>query len=683
MIIQGTRLGAFAGANGQYEIWGIEQGTVSLRVSLVGYAPLDTSVLIISDDSLLLDFSLHPEHVEAEAVVVTGTRTIRNIEDVPVRVEAIPQEEVEEKLLMTPSSVAMLLNESTGMRVQTTSATSNAANLRIQGLGGRYTQLLVDGVPAFGGLSAGFGLTQLLPLNLRQVEVIKGATSALYGADAIAGVVNFLTKEPKAEPELSALLNGTTQRGIDAAAFYSRPLEPFGFTAFVSGNRQPLVDVDNDGYADVAAFERISGASKLYYGTQNELQVRLGIGWLSENRHGGSVHPGSSGGYTEEIKTRRLDLSTQLDWHVSQDAFFLLKVAGAQLERDARYGLVPFRGTQRFFSADAQYSVLLERHTLLFGGAAGLDEFDDRTPDLPAQRDYHFVTPGLFIQDEFAFADRWTLLASVRLDRHSEFGTFLTPRFSLMYRPTPLLTLRVGGGSGFKAPTIFVEEAEENGLENVRPLGNVRAETAKSLSFDVNYRTVLGEATAALNTALFLTNLEASLIADDDSLAADVVFLRNAFGPLLSRGGEMSAKFTYGNFKLSIGYTYLFATQEDRGIRAETALNPRHSAGGVLVWESEEHQAKAGVEVYWTGRQRVERNPYRTLSPAYWITGVIAEKGFGHLRVFINFENIFDTRQTRFEPIAIGSAQSGGIITLPIYAPLEGRVVNGGLRYVL
>jgi iron complex outermembrane receptor protein len=101
------------------------------------------------------------------------------------------------------------------------------------------------------------------------------------------------------------------------------------------------------------------------------------------------------------------------------------------------------------------------------------------------------------------------------------------------------------------------------------------------------------------------------------------------------------------------------------------------------MWENSRDALKIGLENYWTGSQRLERNPYREYSPAYWVTGLIAEKGFGHFRVFLNLENIFDTRQTRYEPIYVGDLQQGTVRTLPIYAPLEGRVINGGIRFII
>lgn len=688
ILIVGTNIGTTTDSGGRFFVDRLDAGSYEFRFSFVGYESVERKFNVTANDSVWLPILLISGHIEAELVVVTGTRTLRSIADVPVRVEAIPEEEVEEKLLMTPSNVAMLLNESTGMRVQTTSAAASTANLRIQGLSGRYTQILNDGIPSLGGLSAGLGLTQLIPLDLRQVEILKGAISTLYGADAIAGVVNFLPKVPGEISETSLLVNGTTQQGFDAAGFYSERFGETGVSLLSSHNRQERYDVDSDGFADVAQFERTTMTPKIQHQFSDELAVRLALGIMDEQRIGGAmdetyVSGSSAPPYTEKISTRRIDAISHIDWRPSPDQALSVKLAWLRSQRDASFGLTPFHAEQNVVFGDAQFSLDRAEHHFLFGSTFRVDDFEDRTLGIPAQRSFHASVNSLFVQDEIRALETLTFLIGGRLDFHSALGSFFVPRVSVMYRPLPSLTFRLGGGSGYKAPTIFVEEAEEAGFRNVRPLTNAGAEKAQSASFDLNWRGILGPITVDLNSALLFTNVDNALIADEDSLLADVVYLRNSNGKTRSLGAEYSMRLTYGDVKFSVGYTYLYATQEDNAQTYELELNPRHSIGLVTVWENHEQHLKMGLENYWTGHQRVQRNPFRTTTPAYWITGFIAEKGFGNFRFFVNFENIFDTRQTKYEPIFVGNLGTGNIRTLPIYGPLEGRVINAGIRFIL
>ena len=133
--------------------------------------------------------------LEETVTVVASTRTDKRLEDQPMRVEVLAREEIEEKMLMTPGDIVMMLNEMGGMRVQATSPSLGAASVRIQGMRGRYTRVLSDGLPLFGEVG-GLGLLQIPPMDLGQVEVIKGVASALYGAGAMGGVVNLLSRRP-------------------------------------------------------------------------------------------------------------------------------------------------------------------------------------------------------------------------------------------------------------------------------------------------------------------------------------------------------------------------------------------------------------------------------------------------------------------------------------------------------
>lgn len=692
VLVAGTSIGAVTGETGEFVLPPVPPGEYVVTVRLVGYADAETTVAVGAGQAVAVTILLEESHAEMEEVVVTGTRTVRSLADVPVRVEVIPEEEVEEKLLMAPSSVAMLLNESTGMRVQTTSGASNTANLRIQGLGGRYTQLLTDGIPNFGGLSSGFSITQIPPLNLRQVEVIKGAVSTLYGPDAIGGVVNFLTKAPPAAgADLSGLLNGTTASGYDAAFFRgARELDWFGYTVFASGNTQEFHDADDDGFADIADYDRLSVSPQFWFTVDGDADLRAGFAYLTEDRKGGWTNEGpwpASGPppYEEAVSTRRWDGSAEFNLRLPGERSLTVKAAGAQLKRDARYGDSPFEATQDFVYADAQFvQPAGEGHTLLAGAAFSLEEFADRTPGLPESRSYVHRTPGLFAQAEWRLGERWSALTGARADFPNDLGAFVTPRVSLKFSPAPGLTMRAGAGGGFKTPTIFVEEAEEAGFRNVRPIAGLGAERAVSGSFDVTWSTVLGaDVPFTLNGAVYLARLTATVVPDEDSIAAGgVVAFRNATGPLEARGAELSVRTGYGDLKVFLGYTFIYATRDDLGTVAELSLNPRHSAAAVLFYEGHESGLKIGFETYWTGRQRLERNPYRSTSPDYFITGLLAEKAFGVLRLFVNFENIFDTRQTRWDPIVAGGYDRASYRPVPVYAPLEGRVVNGGVRVV-
>ncbi len=673
-------------SDGTFILRSLQIGLHTITINAIGYQSVTLS-MTLSDDSLYLPMILHPLHTEGDEVVVTGTRTTRSIADVPVRVEVIPEEEIQEKIMMEASSVSMALSETPGIRVQTTSATSNSANIRIQGLQGRYTQILVDGIPNLGGLSAGLGITQMPPLNLRQIEIIKGASSVLYGADAIAGVVNFLTKLPQEHEDFSALINVTNQKAQDLAVYYANTINDLGFTLFSSYDHQSIYDVDGDNFSDIAGYSRLNISPQLYYQFSDDVKAKVGFGYMKETRNGGVIDTSSYAHfspYTEQNISERFYGTAHLEYDISHSSQIAVSAAAMQLMRNAHYGAIPFDGKQTVIYTDFQYSLLLSNHNILVGGAYSADHFSDQTIRTSPSLSYDYSVPGIFIQDEWSVANTFKILGGVRADHHNTYGTFVTPRLSFFYKPIENLTLRIGGGGGYKTPTIFVEESEEIGFHDIRGIPNLRSEDAQSFSFDANWRTVLGPIGITINTALFHTNLKHSLVINEDSIDRHIITLENATGATLTKGAEITTQFLYDKFKLSLGYTYTYATQDHLGVTKEIELNPRHNLGIVLMFEDHENGWRSGLESYYIGSQEIDRNPFRTQTPSYWLFGALLEKIFGQVRIYINFENIFDTKQSNFDPTYIGDPfTSGRFDRLHIYAPLEGRAINGGVRFIL
>ena len=159
----------------------------------MGFAEKEITITIPQTPNTIHEVFLEEIEEEQADVVVTATRISRTISNTPTRTEVISGEELTEKGNMKPGDIRMMLNESTGIQTQQTSATSFNAGIRIQGLEGRYTQMLRDGYPMYSGFSGSLSLLQIAPLDLKQVEVIKGASSTLFGGGAIAGIVNLVS----------------------------------------------------------------------------------------------------------------------------------------------------------------------------------------------------------------------------------------------------------------------------------------------------------------------------------------------------------------------------------------------------------------------------------------------------------------------------------------------------------
>src|SRR5689334_4266589 len=226
---------------------------------------------------------------EEKEVIIQSTRTSRNIKNVPTRVETIELEEIDEKNNMRPGNVSMLLHESTGIQVQQTSATSGNASIRIQGLDGRYTQLLKDGFVAFGNFASGLSVLEIPPLDLKQVEIIKGPASPLYGGGAIAGVVNFISKDPKEKSENSFILNQSTIGQTNLGYFGAKRNKKIGYTFLALLNRQSLFDVDKDDFTEIPRSLEFTFHPRLFIFPNDKTRIIVGYNFSKGKREGGDV----------------------------------------------------------------------------------------------------------------------------------------------------------------------------------------------------------------------------------------------------------------------------------------------------------------------------------------------------------------------------------------------------------
>jgi outer membrane receptor for ferrienterochelin and colicins len=253
-------------------------------VTYAGLEEKDVTVQVPQPDSAALEVLLEEGEEHEEEVVVTATRANRSISDIPTRVETISGEELTEKGNMKPGDIRMLLNESTGIQTQQTSATSYNSSIRIQGLDGRYTQLLRDGFPLYAGFSGGLSLMQIAPLDLKQVEVIKGSASTLYGGGAIAGLVNLVSKTPAAERELRFIANATSAKGLDLSGFYSQRFSNIGVTVFGSRNTGTAYDPARIGLTAIPQFERYTINPGFLYMEKNKCKHWLQLYYRRPDR---------------------------------------------------------------------------------------------------------------------------------------------------------------------------------------------------------------------------------------------------------------------------------------------------------------------------------------------------------------------------------------------------------------
>jgi len=648
----------------------VKPGSIEVLVTKEGFAPATATVTVAEGQEQKVLVELSPAGIE-ESVTVSATRTNKRLEDQPMRVELLVREEIEEKMLMTPGDIVMMLNEMGGMRVQATSPSLGAASVRIQGMKGRYTRFLSDGLPLFGEVG-GLGLLQIPPMDLGQVEVIKGTASSLYGAGAMGGVVNLISRRPGNESERELMLNRSSRGATDAIGWYSTPLNSqWSLSLLGGGHWQEQKDVDGDGWSDLPGYSRAVVRPRLFWNGTTGSSLFLTAGATIEDRDGGTtdgaVLATTGGPYLEALETQRFDagLLGQTIW-----AGRFVVTARAAFSRQSHEHV--FGDTQEDDRHTTGFGEVAVRrtagnHTWVAGAAIERDQY--RALDLP-RFDHSFTIPGIFVQDDVTLTDWLSVSASARLDRHSEYGTFLSPRLAAFFRAGSW-TSRVSGGTGFFGPSALTEETEAAGLSRLTIPVALKAETGSSASVDLS-RTQGGLS----YTATFFASRVRHPI--DVNRSAGLV-LTNAPESTTNTGVELLATVRREPFALTANYTFVRSREFDDGAKVEAALTPRHSAGLVGMWERED-VGRVGVELYYTGTQRLEENPYAVESEPYVILGLLVERQFGRLRLFVNGENLTGVRQSRWQPLVRPSRAADGRWTVDAWAPLDGRTVNGGIR---
>lgn len=650
-------------------------GQVNLSVEKDGFFPAHTTVAVQSSGETEVEVELQPKKTEEEEVTVYATRTNVRLQDSPLHVEVVSQDEISEELAMRPGDISMLLNEMGGMRVQTTSPGLGAASVRMQGMRGRYTAFLTDGLPLFGQQGAGLGLLQIPPMDLAQVEVIKGNASALYGSSAMAGVVNLISRRPSKEPTREFLLNRSSLGETDGSMFSASQLsKQWGASLLAGGYGQDQRDMNDDGWADIAGYARGTFRPRLFWDNKRGATALLTTGFTYEDRTGGtmpgSVLPATGEPYREGLKSVRYDLGATVQWILGSRYVLTGRLAASDQDHRHQFGEDVEKDRHDLAFGEVALRGAVAKNTWVAGFAT---ERDGYRPHNVPRFAYTYVVPGLFAQDDIELAPWLSVSGSARIDFHNVYGTLFSPRLSALLRRAGW-TSRISVGQGFFAPTALTEETEAAGLARLSEPDRLKVERGRNLSADLTR--ALGP--VSVTGTFFASNIDNPVYVDRGS----VYQIFNLAGPTRNRGAEVLATYRKAPFTVTSTYTYVRTSELEPVVgREEVPLTPRHNLGITGMWEKE-GTSRIGLECYYTGQQRLEYNPYRSVSPPYVLVGAMGEhKIAAHVKLFLNLENLTNVRQTRWDPLLLPTRESDGRWTVDAWAPLDGRDINGGARF--
>ncbi|SEB47242.1 iron complex outermembrane recepter protein [Tenacibaculum sp. MAR_2009_124] len=674
IYIKELKKGATTNFNGIVEMNNIPNGNYQITISFIGFESINTTLKIPAQSPI--NFELKEISNQLETVVLQTTRNTRTIKRIPTRIEFIGTEELGEKAIMNPANVSMVLRESTGIQMQQTSLSSGNTNIRIQGLEGRYTQLLRDGFPLYSGFSSGLSILQIPPLDLKQFEIIKGSSSTLYGGGAIAGLVNMVSKTPEETSSLDIMLTQTQALGSTANMFFSNRNEKFGVTLYGSGHYQKSYDPENDHFSNLPETRSISFNPKLFYYPSEKTTIWFGLNGTYDEREGGDMDKIEKGGngihqYTEKNTSKRLSSQFVYETNIDLNTFLQVKNSISFFDRSLSIPNFQFKGKQTNTFTEITYNKTKDNLNWTFGANVYTSKFnEDRKSQL--QRDQKDVTYGAFANNILDISNNWILESGLRIDYNNDFGLFPLPKISLLYKKNDFSS-RIGGGLGYKIPDIFTEEAEYINFQNILGIdkSSIKAEYSYGVNVDFNYRRKLtDELTFSINQLFYLSSIKNGLLLNNTTNG--LFKFENAKGNLISKGAETNIKFTYKDFRWFLNYALIDTQLNYLAGNPQKPLTAKHNAGSVLMYESEKW--RIGYETYYTGTQFLSNGQKTT---DFVTMGLLIMRNFKLGSIFVNFENFTDQRQSKFSPLVLPPHENP---TFPeIYAPTDGFILSLGV----
>lgn len=454
-------------------------------------------------------------------VVVTATRTNRRLSDVPVRTEVVTRAAMQKVQART---LADAVEYTTGVQVESNCQNCNFSQIRLLGLSGPYTQILIDGQPIISSLAQVYGIEHIPARMIERVEVVKGGGSALYGPGSVGGVVNVISREaarPGGAFELRAESSGGrgVYSGNGAIDLVSADRQTL-FTAFGQADSVDAIDVDGDGFTEVS-LRRLGamGARFNRYAIGGRAKLTADVTRIDEHRRGGNAldlapHEADIAEVVDSLRT-----SASATWFHSVNAGFDYRVtaAWADTARDSYYGVgrdpnAYGETTNRLALVDTQLNHYAGAHILSWGVQHSHDHLTDSQPAYARFADQTYTNSGVFVQDDWTIARGWQVLLGARADRHSALSrTVVSPRAALMWSPIPSLDVRLSAGRGFRAPQIFDEDLHLSSVAgDVRLIvqdPDLREESADSFMAGFEWKPIAGRGQALVEVNAFDTRL--------------------------------------------------------------------------------------------------------------------------------------------------------------------------------
>ena len=563
--IKNTTVGTVTDATGHYSFKNLKEGTYTLVVSGVGYKSEEKTVTVIKNKTQEINFSVKEDVLNLNEVVVTSNRSSQSRTEAPVIVSTISTKQLE----TTQSNVlGEGLNYCTGLRFENDCQNCGFSQIRMNGMEGPYSQILINSRPIFSGLAGVYGL-ELIPSNMiEKLEIVRGGGSALYGSNAIAGTVNLILKDPKSnsfEAGYNVSLIGTGVSGsngpvADHNINFNTSLvnddHTAGIAIYGNSRTRKMFDANGDDYSEIAPMKNIVIGTRLFYRPAYKSKLSVDFFNIREERNGGDKqdYPLHERDIAEAVKHDMKNLALNFDQYFRKSDLLSIYASGQYLVRDSYYGanqsLNDYGNTKdKTYALGAQYKLDLTSSSLMVGIENRGDYLIDKKLGYPTYTivdnpkaeqqgeedkiievghvnnriitDQSLQTIGGFAQYEIKFG-KLKVLAGARLERYSisdaqdskldKSGNVFIPRANLMYDITPYLQVRGGYSRGYRAPQVFDEDLHVNTSGAIQVIHkndpDLKQENSNSMTLSLDFNKNIGGVYTSLLVEAFYTKLE-------------------------------------------------------------------------------------------------------------------------------------------------------------------------------
>lgn len=686
ILLKGTKTGAATDENGMFSFSNIAPGRYVLLASSLGHEPFRTLIVIEKETSKEIDIELNAQAQALDETVVTGTLK-------PVgRLESTVPVEVYSPAFLRKNPTATLfdaLQNVNGIRPQINCNVCNTGGIRINGLEGPYTLVMIDGMPIVSGLGTVYGLSGIPSSLIEQIEIVKGPASTLYGSEAVGGLINVITKNTFTVPRFSAdgFATGWGEYNLDVGAKFKLGKTGSALLGINYFNFGEAIDNNGDNFTDMALQERISIFQKMDFARASGKSFSIAGRFFREDRWGGELGwgPEFRGGteiYGESIFTKRWEVTGKYQLPMEENVS--LSVSYNDHHQDSAYGNEIYIANQCIGFAQLIWDKNWGRHDFLLGSTLRYTYYDDSTPATESGAD-EVTVPGLFVQDELQLGKKHSLLAGLRYDRDGRHGNIFTPRLAHRWKLGDNSILRFNSGAGFRVVNLFTEDhAALTGSRDVIIAEELAPERSWNLTLGHLQKWYLDNGTfVSFDASAFLTRFSNAILPDFDTDPNQIIY-DNLDGRSVSQGISANIGTVFPNGpRIRAGATVQEVKSTENGVTKRQVL----TEGFTGTWSFSYTIGASRFSVDYTGNvygpMRLPLlgplDPRREFSPVHSIQNVQFTYGMNDgFELYGGIKNLLDHTPDRDNPFIIARADDPFDTTVTFQDSSGNRFVGAG-----